>query len=214
VIKNAIVWGASGGIGRALVEQLGADGWTVFAVSRHSDEWAGRTPGVIGIEADVASPAEVERAITAISQEVTEVQLSIYAAGDITSARTKELSAQNWNRILDANLTGVYLTTHYSLPLLAADGHLVFLGAISERLRLPGLGAYAAAKAGLEAFAEALGKEERKRRVTVVRPAAVETPLWDKVPMRLPAHALSPQTVAERILEAYREGHKGSLDLA
>lgn len=66
-------------------------------------------------------------------------------------------------RILDANLTGGYNTVHYSLPLLTPDAPLVFLGAVSGRMRLPGLSAYAAAKAGLEAFAEAQRKEERKR---------------------------------------------------
>jgi NAD(P)-dependent dehydrogenase (short-subunit alcohol dehydrogenase family) len=97
---------------------------------------------------------------------------------------------------------------------LAEDAHLFYLGAISERLRLPGLSAYAAAKAGLEAFADTLRKEERRRRVTVVRPAAVATSLWDKVPMRLPAHALTPEELASRVLQAYREGHKGTLDVA
>ena len=69
-----------------------------------------------------------------------------------------------------------FLATHFSMPLLAQNAHLVYLGAVSERLRLPGLSAYAAAKAGLEAYAEALKKEERKRRITVVRPGAVATP--------------------------------------
>lgn len=61
-----------------------------------------------------------------------------------------------------------YGTTHYSLPLLAADAHLVFLGAMSERLRWPGLAAYTAAKVGLAAgdrpflkdFATAAGRTD------------------------------------------------------
>ena len=44
------------------------------------------------------------------------------------------------------------------------NAHIIFIGAVSERLKLPGLSAYAASKAGLEAFAEVLGKEERKKR--------------------------------------------------
>jgi NAD(P)-dependent dehydrogenase (short-subunit alcohol dehydrogenase family) len=114
---------------------------------------------------------------------------------------------------LDANLNGAYLAIHYSLPLLAPQAHIFFLGAISERMRLPRLSAYAAAKAGLEAFAEALRKEQRKRRVTVVRPVAVDTPFWDKVPFNLPPHPLQPDDVAQRILAAYHERHKGPLDL-
>jgi NAD(P)-dependent dehydrogenase (short-subunit alcohol dehydrogenase family) len=90
---------------------------------------------------------------------------------------------------------------------------MIFLGAVSERLRLPRLSAYAAAKAGLEAFVEVLTKEERKRQVILVRPAAVDTPLWEKVPFKLPAGAVSPDEVAERILSAYRDGHRGQLDL-
>lgn len=57
-----------------------------------------------------------------------------------------------------------------------------------------------------------LGKEERKRRVTLVRPAAVDTPLWDKVPFKLPSGALSPDEAAERILAAYRDGQRGVLE--
>ena len=139
--------------------------------------------------------------------------LWIYAAGDIVSARVEAMVPEYWQRIIDANLTGAYLATHYSQPLVAADAHLFYLGAVSERLRLPGLSAYAAAKAGLEAFADALRKEQRGRRVTVVRPGAVATPFWDKVDMRLPKDAAPPNKVAKRILQAYEEGHSGTLDL-
>ena len=79
--------------------------------------------------------------------------------------------------------------------------------------RLPGLSAYAAAKAGLEAFAESLSKEQRKKRITVVRPGAVATPLWEKVPLRMPVDVAPPGKIARKILEAYESGHKGQLDL-
>jgi NAD(P)-dependent dehydrogenase (short-subunit alcohol dehydrogenase family) len=210
-MKTALIWGAGGGIGRALLTQLTNEDWSVVAVTHQPTNLEDLTPYVIN--ADVASAYEVELAITSASQIVDEIELWIYAAGDITSSKTADMPPEVWQRIIDANLTGAFLTTHYSLPLLAAEAHLVYLGAISERLRLPGLAAYAAAKAGLEAFAEALGKEERKRRVTLVRPGAVATPLWEKVPLRLPADALSPAAVAQQILEAHQRGHKGVLNL-
>ena len=210
-MKTAMVWGASGGIGRALVSQLANAEWSVVAVTHQPTNLEDVTPHVL--EADVASPYEVELAITSASQMVDEIDLWIYAAGDITSAKVADMLPDAWQRILDANLTGAFLTTHYSLPLLATEAHLIYLGAISERLRLPGLAAYAAAKVGLEALAEALAKEERKRRITVVRPGAVATPLWEKVPLRLPAAALSPEAAAQQILEAHQQGHKGLLNL-
>lgn len=212
-MKRALIWGASGDIGRVLAAKLVADGWKVHAIVHHPDDQTLKrlTPHLM--DADVTVPYEVQMAITGISQESAQVDLSIYAAGDIMSLKVADMAPEDWERIMGAVLTGAYLTTHYSLPLLADDAHLVFVGAISERLRLPGLSAYSAAKAGLEAFVEVLGKEERRRRVTLVRPAAVSTSFWEKVPFRMPANALTPGVVTDRILEAHYRGHEGVLDL-
>lgn len=210
-MKNAIVWGTGGGIGTALVKRLMEEGWTVVGVARQSSSVT--YPPSHLIEADVADAAAVQRAVGQVAHAAHSVDLWIYAVGDILSARVEDLSSKEWRRILDANLTGAYTAAHYSLPLLAEDAHMFFLGAVSERMRLPGLSAYAAAKAGIEAFADVLRKEERRRRVSVVRPKAVETALWDKVPFSLPHGALTPAAVADRILVAYQEGHRGLLDL-
>lgn len=210
-MKTAMIWGAAGGIGRALVEALAADEWSVVALSRHEDELASLTP--YSIYVDVADSFSVQRAAQAAAFEVDEIDLWLYTAGDIAAAPVEDMAPELWNRILAANLTGAYLAARYSMPLLAPTSHLFFIGAVSERLRLPGLAAYAVAKAGLEALGDVLRKEQRRRRVTVVRPAAVVTSLWDKVPMRLPKDSPPPSEVAARILTAYRDGHTGTLDL-
>jgi len=209
--QNAMVWGAGGGIGRALVSQLSNEGWRVLALGRNTTGLAEVTPDLFEVE--LSNAAAVEGAVGEAGGRVDQIDLWIYAAGDIAATKVAQATPESWQRILDANLTGAYLTVHHSLPLLAADASLIFLGAISERMRLPRLSAYAAAKAGLEAFVKVLAKEERRRRVTLVRPAAVDTPLWDKVPFSLPAGAMSPDEAAARILSAYRNGHRGQLDL-
>src|SRR5690606_21453919 len=103
---------------------------------------------------DLGDAFSVQRATQAAAFEVTAIDVWVYAAGDIAAAPVEDMVPEVWNRILSANLTGAYLAAHYSLPLLAPEAHLFFIGAISERLRLPGLSAYSAAKAGLEALAE------------------------------------------------------------
>ncbi len=211
-MKRAMVWGATGGIGRVTVELLCEAGWEVVVVARHATDLASLTPHVI--EADVADPYAVEVAIRQASQMVETVDLWVYSVGDIATAKVADLAPVAWQRLIDANLTGAFLTTHYSLPLLAESAHLFYIGAITERLRLPGFAPYVAAKSGLEAYAEALRKEERKRRITVLRPGAVDTSFWDKLPMRLPANAITPKRVAERILELYNNGASGIVDLA
>ncbi len=209
--KVALIWGAAGGIGRALARRLKDAGWQVVGVSRHRADLAGVTD--VAFEADVADPFAVQRAVLAAGQEVGQANLFIYAAGDIVAEPAARMAPDTFHRVLDANLLGAYYAVHHSLPLLAADAPLVFLGAVSERMRLPGLGAYAAAKAGLEAFTEALRKEERKRRVILVRPGAVNTAFWRKVPFKMPGSALSPEAVAEKVLTALDAAHQGLLDL-
>ena len=210
-MSTALIWGASGGICRAGGELLHDEGWAVAAVSRHPDDLAGLTPH--RYTADVADDFAVRQAVYAVAQELPEIDLWLYAAGDITSSKVMAMDGAAWQRILAANLTGAHLTTHHSAPLLAETAHLVYIGAYSERLQLPGLSAYAAAKAGLEAYTAALAKEERRRRVTLVRPGAVDTPLWGKMPVRLPRSAATPAAVAAQILAAYTSGHSGLLDL-
>jgi NAD(P)-dependent dehydrogenase (short-subunit alcohol dehydrogenase family) len=208
---NAMIWGANGGIGQALTRRLVQDGWRVAAVAREASRL--HVPGAYALEGDVASEYDVRQATVAAAQELGTVDLWIYSIGDILSAPVSAMELDQWHRVVTANLTGAYLATHHSLPLLTDQAHLIYLGAVHERLRLPGLSAYAAAKAGLEAFATSLAKEERSRRVTVVRPGAVDTPLWMKVSMRLPKVASTPEAVADRIVTVYQEGQSGVIDL-
>lgn len=209
-MENALIWGADGGIGQAVAQRLLNQGWKVILAGRHIERCEGL--GGIPVEAEVGDPFSMQTALAAIGQEVDEIQLWVYAVGDIASSTVAQMPLPDWRRILEANLTGAFLATQHSLPLLAKQAHLFYLGALHERLRQPGLGAYAAAKAGLEAFAEVVRKESR-RRVTVIRPSAVDTPLWKKTPFKLPPRPLSPADVAARIWQAYQEGTEGNLDL-
>lgn len=210
-MKTAMVWGASGGIGTALVKVLVDAGWTVLSVAREPGDVTYLTSEVVA--ADVGDLKSVQEAMEQAGELVDQVDLWIYAVGDIASIKIEEMSLDDWQRIITANLSGAYLAAHQSLQLLTPDAHMIFLGAVSERLRLPGLAAYAAAKAGLEAFADVLRKEQRRRRVTVVRPKAVDTDLWEGVPFKQPPGAVKPGDLAERILQAYEEEHSGVLNL-
>ncbi len=210
-MKTALIWGASGGIGRAMSARLDREQWTVLGISRHPEDLQDLTPHAL--EADVSDPAQVERAITQVRRVASEVDLWLYAVGFITSTKVPEMTPDLWHRVLNANLTGAFLATRASLPVLAPKAHLFYLGAQDARLRLPGLTAYAASKAALEAFTAALAKEQRRRRVTLVRPQAVDTDFWDLVPFGKPSGAMSPEDLADRIYQAYGEGHKGTLDL-
>ena len=200
--KQMVIWGA-GGIGSALARLMIQNGWRVAVAGRHTA--ALQDTSAFLIETDLASPAAVQAASVEISQEMGPLDWWVYAAGDILSKPTASLSPEEWQRILNANLNGVFLTAHFSQSLLTSSAPLYILGAVNERMRLPGLSAYAAAKAGVEALGEVLRKELR-RPVVIIRPGAVDTPLWAKVPFRLPAHSLKSTELAERLYEAYQGG--------
>lgn len=209
--KTALIWGAAGGIGQALSRSLLSEGWNVLAVGR--DRSALGEVSSLAFEADVSNPHSIQNAVLAAGQEVEQIDWWVYAAGDIPASPLAEMKPEDWNQILNANLTGVYLTTHYSLPLLSRDAAMYILGAVSECMRRPGLSAYAAAKAGLEALGEVMRKELR-RPVVIVRPKAVQTGLWEKVPFKAPPGAMKPEDLAARLLDAYPTGHKEpNLDL-
>lgn len=209
--KKALIFGATGAIGNAILQKLGEERWTTIAVGRNASSI--QKCADFTFDATFEDPIQLEHTAYLISQEQNDIDLWVYAAGDILSKKISNMDPGEWDRILMANLTGAFYSIHYCLPLLNEDAHIFFIGAISERLQLPGLSAYAAAKSGLEAFATSLRKEQRKKRVTVVRPGAVKTSFWDKVPMKLPSDAASPAKVAQKILEAYQQGQQGFLDL-
>lgn len=211
-VGNALIWGANGGIGRALVQALKHEGWDVLAVARHSERL--HDLDVPCFDADVARDDEVAAAAMWAAREAGEVHLWVYTAGDILAKTAADTNANEWNAIMAANVTGAHLAVRHSLPLIAQGGHLVFLGAYVERITLPRLASYAAAKAALEAYTGALAKELRDKRVTLVRAPAVETPFWEKVPFKPPKNGMvSAEAVAEAIVKANHEGQKGVLDL-
>ena len=210
-MPNVIVWGAAGGLGRAFVEAVADASDAVVAVARDAASLRAVTPYVVDAElADANSVARAMQAATAVAETF---DIAVVAVGDIASARTVDMDMATWCRLVENNLTAAFLTIQATTPHFAPGGSLVVIGAVHERLRLPGLGAYAATKAAIEAYVDAWRKEARRRAV-VVRPAAVDTPLWRKVPFALPRGAMSPAEVASRTLAAVAAGHDGILDVA
>lgn len=209
-MPDAVIWGASGGIGRALVTLLKDEGWRVLAAARREDAIP---PADLHCYFDAEKPDSVRDATMFMAQNTNGVALMVYAAGGMVAAPLDTLSPQDWGRIVAANLTGPYLVAHHALGLMNEGGHVAFIGAYVDRVTLPKFGAYASAKAGLETLVGVLQKEHRRLKFSLIRPPAVATPFWGNVPFNLPQGALSPEVVAQAVLRRYEAGDKGPLDL-
>jgi NADP-dependent 3-hydroxy acid dehydrogenase YdfG len=211
-MPEALIWGASGGIGSALAARLRDAGWRVYAAARSE---AKVPPGLAAVHSfDASDPFSCDAVAHATAQIMDAgLDLMVYAAGVMRASTADQTDAAAWRAVLDANLNGAHLAARASLPLMKEGGHVVLLGAYVQAISLPRFGAYAAAKAALEPLATILQKENRKLKVTLVRPPAVDTAFWANVPFKLPSGALTPAQVAEAILARWTSGEAGPLDL-
>ena len=109
-MKNAIIWGASGGIGRAIISKLNDDGWTTIGVARDTTAIASHAKHVF--ETPFDDPGRLEQVAYLISQEVDNIDFWCYAAGDILNAKVSEMEPRDWHRIISANLTSASYAIH------------------------------------------------------------------------------------------------------
>ena len=182
---TALVTGATGGIGEAIVRRLAADGFRVFAGGRRRErlERLAGEVGAVALPFDVAVEAEVEGARAAVERARGELAVLINAAGVFDLASVGQSSGEIVRRNLDANLVGTINVTRAFLPgmLAARSGLVINVGSVAGWRAFPENSAYSASKYGLRGFHEVLLEEIRGTgvRACLLEPGAVDTPIWD-----------------------------------
>ena len=210
-MADALVWGASGGIGSALVRHLAGQAWRVFAAARDESRvppeasWRGSF--------DARDDHSFDAVAYGVGLETAQLDLVVYAAGAIRPAAVDQISPESWTDMQAVNLWGALRAVQVCRPLVSETAVFAAIGAQVSKIQLPRFGAYAAAKAGLEAAYAVLAKEQRGYSFIVARPGAVDTPFWANVPFKLPPNAQSPESVAAQILELARAGRSGAFDI-
>lgn len=174
--RVAIVTGGAIGIGEAIVKRLKASGAQVWVW----DLSRGALDGVHYQTVDVTDAAQIAQATGEIVKAAKGIDIVINNAGIVgVSSPVTELDPQDWRRILDVNLTGVFEVSRHTVPHLvrSACGRMVNVGSIAGKEGTPNISAYSAAKAGVMAFTKSLAKElaGTSVRVNSIAPAAVET---------------------------------------
>jgi short-subunit dehydrogenase len=138
----AVVTGATGGIGAAVVAQLSAAAYTVLAIGRDKgrlDELAREHRAVTPIQADLAEPTT----LSSIVPKIDRLDALIHCAGIAEVARVDETDPQLWQRILNVNVVASAELTRALLPALRiARGHVVFVNAAYGMTGVPRWSAY------------------------------------------------------------------------
>jgi len=188
----ALVTGASSGIGESTTLALAAEGAAVVAAARRLDRLealAARAPAgarVVPLQVDVADEAQVRAMVDNAVRDLGRLDILVNNAGVMLLGTIEGAPTEEWRRMVNLNLLGLFYCTHAALPhlLSAAQGprrvaDVVNLSSVAGRVARLNNGVYAATKFGVVAFSESLRQEvtERHVRVTVVEPGATMTEL-------------------------------------
>ena len=178
-----VVTGGSSGIGAAVAAEFVSRGARVHALSR-----SGTAPeGAVGISCDVGDPGSVAAAFEEIGRRCPDgLGHVVCSAGVVSEHPIEELVPDEWRRIIDASLTGTYLTFHHAVPLMKRRGRasVVAMSSGWAKRGYPKGAHYAAAKGGIESLVRSLALELAKDgiRVNSVSPGPVVTPMLDDLP--------------------------------
>jgi 3-oxoacyl-[acyl-carrier protein] reductase len=195
--KVALVTGASRGIGRGIARRLALDGAAV-AVNYRSDrdaaeslvseiEEAGGT--ALAVTGDVASAADVAAMIDRAVKELGGIHILVNNAGINADNLTVRLSEEDWDRVVDTDLKGAFLTTKIALrPMMRQRwGRIINIASVVAYTGNAGQASYAAAKAGLVGLTKSVAREVATRGITAnaVAPGLIETEMTERLPAEI-----------------------------
>ena len=182
--KVAVVTGGSRGIGRHIAAALHRAGAAVAITGRHADALAAAARAVgercRPYVCDQRDSAAIEALAKAVAAELGPPDILVNNAASVKlGTPVVDLPLEVWTKMIETNLTGVFLTTRAFLPAMIRKGRgdVFMLSSMSGKKGDPGASAYAACKFGLQGFSQALMYEVRKHniRVMVLNPSSVDT---------------------------------------
>lgn len=189
----AVVTGATGGIGQAIVSELVGRGWWIVATGRSASKLrrlqavvTDKGSRVVVLKCDVTSRMEVQRMAEATA-EITggRVDALVNNAGVLTGGTVSDLSEDQWEATIATNLSGPWRCFRSLLPLMERSPapSIVNIASLHASVGFPGRSAYSASKGGLVALSRQLAVELASHGFTVnaVSPGAIETPMNEKL---------------------------------
>ncbi len=208
--KIAVVTGASSGLGARFSKDLVARGAQVFGLARRQDRLDALAeelgPRFTGIVCDVRLEDAVKDAFDRIGDRV---DILINNAGLGKFGPADEMSLETWQQLMDVNLTGVFLCTRATIPLMRArneaegfGGHILNVASVAGLIGNPNVGAYNVTKYGLRGYSESLFKELRNDgiKVTCIFPGSIETEFFEQAGVPISNNPMQAKDVSSTVM--------------
>jgi NAD(P)-dependent dehydrogenase (short-subunit alcohol dehydrogenase family) len=177
--KTAFVTGGAGGIGQAICERFAREGAEVIAADLNQS--AVDIVGVEYLEYDVTNEGTVIATFEQLLRTWGKLDILVNAAGIEIEKTIEHTSLEEWNRIFAVNVTGMFLTSKYALPLLrqSEGASVINFGSYDGYIADPGLAAYCATKGAVHALTKAMACDHGPEgiRVNAICPGYVDTPM-------------------------------------
>ncbi|QFG70390.1 SDR family oxidoreductase [Ornithinimicrobium pratense] len=181
----ALVTGAGRGIGAGVAAALSNEGYAVALTSRSRDqleETAARCAGpTLVLPTDLTAPGAIEEVVDRVEQEWAAPQVVVANAGAGVSASVDRTTDEQWQQMLDLNLTAPFRLLRRTIPAMkqAEHGRIVVVASVAAKLGEPYISAYTASKHGVLGLVRSAAAELARTGVTVnaVCPGYVDTPM-------------------------------------
>jgi NAD(P)-dependent dehydrogenase (short-subunit alcohol dehydrogenase family) len=189
-VKVALVTGAASGIGRATARLFAEAGYGVVGADRNGaglTETLTQVEQAVAVQGDVSVWSDAERMVGAAREKFGRLDAVACIAGIEIDRPVDQLAIEDWDAVVDTSLKGTFLVCRAAIPVLRASGGgaIVTTGSVLGRVAMPGVTAYSAAKAGMEALTRAMAIDYAREgiRANCILPGLTDTPLvWQAVP--------------------------------
>ncbi|GGL99578.1 SDR family oxidoreductase [Deinococcus aerophilus] len=201
---SAFVTGGSKGIGYEVARALAGAGYSVTITSRDQQEIS-RAAGdlgeqVRGVVCDVRDPAALEREVSAHVDAFGGLDVLFVNAGVGNFANIADMTIQQWQDVIDTNLSGAFYTIKAAIPAMKERGGYIFtLSSLAGKNPFAGGAAYNASKFGLNGLSEVLTLDLRQHdiKVTQIMPGSVATHFAGHTPSDADAWKIQPEDIAQ-----------------
>lgn len=186
----AIVTGASGGIGKAIAKGFAKEGAKVVLAARRTEllkevaaeivAEGGAEP--LAIATNVTDENQVGELFSRAAEKYGQIDILVNNAGGMANGPTKDLALEDWQRVVDLNLTGAFLCAREAFRHMIppARGRILNIGSVSAQVSRPHSAAYTSTKFALEGLTRSLALDGRKHgiAVSILHPGNVHTDIW------------------------------------